>query len=128
MPGHPSPIQLPQVPNFVGRSLGDTPASMLKDLGGGGPVKVALPRAAERAGLHYWRAFDIWYGKARRVEDHEVEKIKTALGTLNDRAARNELRDLKARLARLEARLADGDADFHRPTTDFLGETLRLRG
>ena len=40
----------------------------------GDRVKVAIDRAARRAGLAYWRAFDIWYGKARRIEPHETRR------------------------------------------------------
>jgi hypothetical protein len=101
---------------------------MLRELGGAGMVKVRIDRAAKLSGLEYWRVFDIWYGKARRIEDHEIEKIARALGNRNERAARNELRELKDRLARLEARLAQGDADFYRPDADYLGDALRVRG
>lgn len=127
MPGDHSPIHLPSVPNFDGRNLGTNAAEMLQELGGRGRVKVAVDRAAKLAGLSYWRAYDIWYGKARRIEDFEIEKITKALGGLKQRAARNELRELKDRLARLEARLAEGDTDFYRQDVDGLGETLRAR-
>lgn len=45
----------------------------------GDRTKYAIDRAAKRAGLSYWRAFDIWYGKARRIEEHEAQNIETAL-------------------------------------------------
>lgn len=45
----------------------------------GDRTKYAIDRAAKRAGLSYWRAFDIWYGKARRIEVHEVQGINAAL-------------------------------------------------
>ena len=97
------------------------PAQMLRALSDpGARTKVAIDQAARRSGLHYWRAFDIWYGKARRIEPHEIENIKTALDAKNEqkradeRAARDELQDLKLRIARLEARLAAEDEDLHR--------------
>jgi hypothetical protein len=38
----------------------------------------------------------------------------------NEKAARNELQQVKILLARLEARLDAGDSDFHRPDIDGL--------
>jgi predicted phage-related endonuclease len=86
----------------------------------GDRVKAAIARAARRAGLSYWRAFDIWYGKARRIEDHEMDAIAAALEKRRKEVSRNELSDLKTRLARLEAHLVATDEDFHRPTLDRL--------
>ena len=82
----------------------------------------ALVRASKLAGLKYWRAFDIWYRKARRIEDHEIEQIKTALRNKRESAARNELHDLKMRLTRLEALLRTNDPDFHRLDIDYARE------
>ena len=102
-------------PNFLG-------SRFLRELSEPWPsgelVKVAIDRASRLAGLSYWRTFDIWYGKARRVEDYEIDKIQEALRIKNERAARNELHDLKLRLARLEASLAAGDAEFYSPHID----------
>src|SRR5947209_14578977 len=39
----------------------------------------AIDRAARAAGLSYWRAFDIWYGKARRIDAHEAAQINEAI-------------------------------------------------
>lgn len=77
------------------------------------PVKAAIDRAAQRAGLPYWRAFDIWYRKARRVEQFECVLIADALERKRKEAARNELHELKTRIARLESLLAQADADFY---------------
>ncbi len=87
---------------------------------GGDKTKRAIERAAKRAGLSYWRAFDIWYGKARRIEPYEADAIAEALDKKNREAARNELRDLQLRIARLEARLTQTDPDFHRASIDVL--------
>jgi hypothetical protein len=73
-----------------------------------------IDRAARRAGLSYWRAFDIWYGKARRIEQAERASIAEALEHKRKEATRNELHELRLRLARLEAILAGKDPDFHR--------------
>ncbi|WP_291869693.1 hypothetical protein [Bradyrhizobium sp.] len=84
-------------------------------------VKNAIDRASRLAGLGYWRAFDIWYCKARKVEEYEIDAIKEALRTKNERAARNELQQAKLLLAQVEARLnSTGDADFHQPYIDGL--------
>jgi hypothetical protein len=77
-------------------------------------VKTAINRAAKLAGLSYWRAFDLWYGKARRVEPHEIEQIEAALLKKNRREIRDEVRDIRLQIARIEARLSSTDEEFHR--------------
>jgi hypothetical protein len=103
------------------KSLGDASAG-LRELAepwpSGSYAKQAVDRAAKRAGLKYWRAFDLWYRKARRVEDYELEAIASAIDKKRREAARNELHNLKTRIALLEARLAQADSEFHRETTD----------
>jgi predicted phage-related endonuclease len=86
----------------------------------GDRVKVAIDRAARRAGLSYWRAFDIWYGKARRIEPHETDAIQDALTKRRKEVTRNEVHDLRTRLARLESLLVQTDEEFHRPVLDRL--------
>ncbi len=44
----------------------------------GEPVKEKIGRAARRSGLSYWRAFDIWYRKARTLQAAELEGIRLA--------------------------------------------------
>ena len=107
------------------------PAQMLRALSDpGARTKVAIDQAARRSGLHYWRAFDIWYGKARRIEPHEIENIKQALDAKNEREraderdTRNELQALKSRIARLEARLAAEDEDVHRARPGLARDAL----
>jgi hypothetical protein len=80
----------------------------------GDRVKVAIDRAARRAGLSYWRAFDIWYGKARRIEPSERARIAEALEHKRKEATRNELHELRLRIVRIEAVLACKDQDFRR--------------
>lgn len=92
---------------------------------GGEKVKVAIQRAAKLAGLQYWRAFDIWYRKARRIEEFEATAIAQAIEDKNARDARNELADLRLRLNRLEALLSQTDPDFHRSTIDIVGSQVR---
>lgn len=94
----------------------------------GEKVKAVIDRTSRMCRLSYWRAFDIWYRKARKVEDYEIAQIAEALRIKNEKAARNELHDLKLRLARLEASLSAGDADFHSPAIDYARETMRQPG
>ena len=111
------------------------PAQMLRALSDpGARTKVAIDQAARRSGLHYWRAFDIWYGKARRIEPHEIKNIKQALDAKNEREraderdTRNEIQALKLRIARLEARLAAEDEDLHCARPDLARGALRGGG
>lgn len=91
-------------------------------------IKNAIARAANAAGFRYSRAFDIWYGKARRVRDFEREAVAAALGKKTMEAARNEFHELKTRLAILESRLNQIDPDFHRPTLDAAWAQMRGLG
>ncbi|SEP21692.1 hypothetical protein SAMN04487843_108229 [Methylobacterium sp. ap11] len=83
---------------------------------GNDSIKVQIGRAARRAGLSYWRAFDLWYRKARCVHAAEIEAIRAA------RAARTRERSdeyaslaadfeaLAERMSRLSAGSAGADA------------------
>jgi hypothetical protein len=108
------------------------PADALREIAGpltrDDTVSSAIKVAARRAGLSYWRAFDIWYGKARRVSPEESAAIASAVETRRREAERNELHELKFRLARLESRLATTDPDFHRGDIEALGAGLALAG
>lgn len=86
----------------------------------GDKTKAAIDRAARKCGLPYWRTFDLWYGKARRVESYERDAIADALAAKRELEAKNELHELRTRLARLEASLGTKDADFYRPQIDAL--------
>lgn len=94
----------------------------------GEKIKSAIDKAARLSGLSYWRAFDIWYRKARKVEDYEIAQIAEALHLKNERAARNELHQAKLLLARLEARLNAGDTDFYRADIDGLRQAASGTG
>ena len=114
-------------PNSVGAA-----AAMLWELslpwGDGERKKSVIDRTSKLCRLNYWRAFDIWYRKARRIEIHEMQQIAEALLVKKEMAARNELHELKLRLARLEATLNAGDAEFHSPAVDFARDMLRQLG
>lgn len=107
-------------------------ALMLRELsypcGPGERIKSIIDRTSRMCRLTYWRTWDIWYRKARRIEPHEVAQIAEALRIKNEKAARNEFHELKLRLAMLEARLSTGDADFYRPEIDFARDQMRDGG
>ena len=95
----------------------------------GEKVKTAIDRAAKLSGLSYWRASDIWYDKARKIESYEIDQIADALKEKNERDARHELQELKARITRMESRLLSGDAEFYSPSIDHAREMAsQLRG
>ncbi|MBB6306252.1 hypothetical protein [Xanthobacter tagetidis] len=80
--------------------------------GPGGSVKERIVRAARRTGFSYWRTFDLWYGKARRIDGHEVEAVRSKQE--QEEALRAETDELLAevleRVAVLEAAIAERDA------------------
>jgi hypothetical protein len=91
----------------------------------GEKIVTIIGRSARLAGLSYSRCFEIWYGRARRIEPAEMLRIEQALEHKNRMDARNELSELRLRLARLESLLVQTDPDFHRPTTDFMRTQVR---
>jgi hypothetical protein len=114
-------------PNSVGKA-----ADMLWELSlpwrDGEKKKQVIDRTSKLCRLDYWRTWDIWYRKARRIEIHEMQQIAEALLIKNEKAARNEFHELKLRLATLEARFNAGDADFHSPAADYARDVLRQFG
>jgi len=91
-------------------------------------VKRAIERSARMAGLSYSRCFEIWYGRARRIEPAEIARIGDALKQKNAKDTRNELSELRLRLARLENVLLQTDPQFHRPAVDFMRAQVRRPG
>ena len=90
----------------------------------GDRVKARISRAARSAGLSYWRAFDLWYGKARRIDAHEADAIRTARAKRaesrsNDlQAVAYEMEALAERLALLASRGAGQEADRARAVAE----------
>lgn len=116
----------------IGSSTGTVPNSLggaLRELsqpwGMGDKIKVAIERAAHRAGLTYWRAFDIWYGKARSINPIEAAAIEEALHEKRTEERRNEAHELRLRLERMEAMLAQSDPDFRRAPSTEARDRLR---
>jgi hypothetical protein len=109
-----------------------TPADGLKELAApiprGEKYELFVGRAAAASGIPFWRCFNIWYGKARRIEPMERAAIEAAVEEKRRKAERNELHELKLRLARLESRLATTDPDFHRGDIEALGRMLAPAG
>ena len=94
----------------------------------GDRVKAAIERAARAAGFSYTRTFDLWYRKTRRVEDHEIAAVNDAIEKKRAEETRNELHELRTRLARLESLVAQKDPAFHRPTFDQMRGVVRKMG
>ena len=92
-------------PNFVGSNFSEALKELSQPWAEGDKLKRKVERAARAAGLHYWRAWDIWYGKARRIDAHEAAQINEALRLKREKAVANEYHDLRARLAKLESTL-----------------------
>ena len=114
------------------RSRLDEIAQSLRQLsepwGRGDKIKAAIGRAATAAGLSYTRTFDLWYRKARRVEEAERSAVLAALDRKHKEAARNEIHELRTRITRLESLLAQIDQDFDRKDVDAGRDRLRTLG
>lgn len=116
-------------PKFVGLTPMSEQSKWLRELSepwsDGEKVKSAIERAAKLAELPYWRAFDIWYGKEKQIQPFEIEQIAKAIQAKNERDARNEFRDLKARIAKMEARFMAGDQEFYSPSIGHARDLAR---
>jgi hypothetical protein len=84
-----------------------------------------IERSAHLAGLSYSRCYELWYGRARRIEHAEVVRIREALRQKTRLDTRNELQELRIRLTRLESLLVLSDEEFHRETIDHTVAQLR---
>lgn len=60
------------------------------------------------------RVETIWQGTARRIDGEEKDALRLAAAEEH----RREQRELRARLAALDARLATTDPEFHRPSLE----------
>ena len=102
-------------------------SGLLRELGGNpsgrSNVTREIERVARRLGLGFSRAKSLWYGEARRVDAHEMDRARAEAAAL-----RSAVADAESRLAALEASLTATDEDFHRPVLDRLRERHRARG
>lgn len=105
-------------PNFLGSEFSEALRELSEPWVPGDRVKAAIARAARLSGLSYWRAFDIWYRKARRIDAHEAAQISEALRIKREKAVANEYFDLKTRLAKLESLLVQTNPNVHRASSD----------
>lgn len=91
----------------------------------GDKIEVVIDRTARAAGLSYSRCYEIYYGRARRIEPAEIARISDALEEKSRLDARNELSALRLRLERLESLLAQTDPDFARASSDCVRAQMR---
>lgn len=86
----------------------------------GDNIKSRIARAARASGLSYWRAWDLWYGKARRIDAHEADTIRNASKARLSRAERhaNELTAIATDFEALAERLAALAAQSNREEFD----------
>lgn len=115
-------------PNSVGREIALQLHELAKPREHGEKVQTAITRVARLCSFEYWRTFDLWYVKARRIEEHERAAVAAALAKKQREAARNEFSELKTRLAILESRLNQIDPDFHCEAISQAREQMRGLG
>lgn len=94
----------------------------------GEKTKTVIDRVSALVGLSYWRTFDLWYGKARRVEDYEIEKIQNALARKELERLENDVQNWRTALAKADAKIAQIRADIARPRLDLFSHDVRREG
>lgn len=80
----------------------------------GEKIEGIIARSARLAGLKYSRCYEIWYGRARRIEPDEIARIGEALKHKQAMETRNELQKLRLQLERIESRLVLSGAEYDR--------------
>jgi hypothetical protein len=88
-------------------------------------IDTIIARCARLAGLKYSRCYEIYYGRARRIDAEEIARISEALEEKNLRDARHELSELRLRITKLEALFLKADAELRRPTLDQVCAQIR---
>lgn len=94
----------------------------------GEKIKRLIERAAGKAGLSYWRAFDIWYRKARRIDAAEFDAIVIALAKKREEARDNDFHRLQIEVQRLTSMYAQRHPEFDRTSPDAIRDELRRMG
>lgn len=94
----------------------------------GDTIQSAIVRAARVVGIPYARTFNIWYGRARRIDAHEARQIEEALQQKREEEARNEIHELRTRLLLVESRIAAERANSRRASTDMARSSVSGRG
>jgi hypothetical protein len=83
-------------------------------------IKGRINRASRRLGWSFNRARDVWNKDPRiSIRGHEIEALRTAARGNENKAAADELNELRERIARLEALLARTGADPDRARSDL---------
>lgn len=87
----------------------------------GTKIKGLIDAAAKKVGWKFSRTKDVWYRDARRIDAHEMDRLRDVL-------AKREADALRQQLAGLRTKLAATDPQLHRPTIDALECALRQMG
>lgn len=90
----------------------------------GATVGERILHVARKLGWRHNRAREIWYEQARRIDAREMDQLREARETRKLQEATNEYRELRAKIARIEAALLASDADFHSPQIDALRQSV----
>lgn len=69
-------------------------------------IKEWIGATARRLGWSYGRAKSVWYGEARRIDAAEMDALRKASEARQLRKLADEHRNVKERIARLQAALA----------------------
>lgn len=88
--------------------------------GGGTTIGERILLTARKLGWPHTRTRDVWYEQARRIDAREMDQLRAATERRRLEEAGHEYRELRARIARIEAALLSQDAAFHGPTLDAL--------
>lgn len=84
-------------------------------------VKALVVRAARRLGFSFTRTRDIWYRHARRIDAHEMDRLRETAARIEADIAINSVLALRRRLT-------ETDEEFHRETISALDDALRAMG
>lgn len=95
---------------------------------GGESVKLAIGRAARSLKWSFSRTREIWYGNARRLDAHEMDKLRSIERKHIVELAAPDLRKHVAQIAALRARLNALDPDFHRNDIAALDYLMSAKG
>lgn len=89
-------------------------------------VKSRVALAAQKLRWKLSRANDVWQASGKiRIRAEEIEQLRSFKAKAQTKAAKNELQELRATVARLADRINRIDADFYGPQADALGNEIR---
>ena len=77
-----------------------------------------IARAARRAGIGFRIAKSFYYGETRNPRSENVERVRAAVRTLQEREARKDAQQLATQIARLDATLRSQNPDMDRVDID----------